>query len=1310
MCGQHGAAVVLARLRMRLCWKIAACCACALALLAGPAKAWSLEATLTADAHVSSSRPAVNSGSLSNLYVGAGYTALVQFDLSLLPAGTTPSQVSRAILRLYCNRVDTAGLISLQSVGASWGEYSVTYATTPPLSSVLQVFQVTQAGRYIAVDVTSVVQGWLTSPASNDGLALTAGTAAVQFDSKENDQTAHPASLDITLSSQGAQGPSGALGPAGPAGAVGAKGDNGSIGPVGPAGPSGGLTYQGSYTSRTNYGAGDIVTYNGSSYVSVAAGNHGNTPGLSAANWGLLAAGGAAGSGATTTSSSLSYQGAYVSTTSYSPDDVVVYLGSSYVSLSASNHGNTPSSSPAQWGVLALGGQGVVGPQGPAGVQGVSGDKGAPGLGYVGTYKSTANYGVSDVVGFQGSSYISLLASNHGNTPSSSPIQWGLLAQAQVGATGAMGTAGTTGATGPSGAQGPPGPAGPPGSSGAVGAQGLPGLTYQGVYASTTNYKLGDVVLWQGTSYTSLAASNHGSTPALNPEQWGVLSSQGPSGTVGAMGQQGSPGPQGIPGSVGPNGERGSQGEQGIAGQAGAQGILGQTGATGLQGPMGPQGVAGPVGMSFRGLYSSSTNYGIADGVTYSGAGYVSTQSSNLGNTPDLNPLQWTMFAAPGAAGAVGPAGLIGPVGQSGVQGLTGAIGPAGPAGATGAQGPSVANYTGVYSSATNYSLHDAVSYAGSTFVSLMGGNVGNTPDQAAQQWAVLVARGVAGRDGSAGLAGLTGSVGAAGIQGLTGLQGPPVSFRGSWSMAQSYAVGDGVSYSGSSYVAMGANVGRQPDMSPLYWALVAQSGSQGPTGPGGPQGLQGPTGYAGPAGPTGPLGPSGAPGPAGAGGTSGATGPAGPTGAPGATGSAGLTFRGVYQSAFNYAANDTVTYQGSTYLSTITGNQGHVPTENPSLWSVLAAQGLTGANGAPGTAGLQGATGPQGPQGLPGADGANGAAGMTGIAGLHFAGIFGSSANYALNDAVFYQGSTYISTVSNNVGQVPSTSSSWWSLVAQAGAAGATGPTGSPGSPGAAGVNGVAGPTGSAGTTGQQGAIGMNYRGGWTSGAGYQANDAVSFAGSTYLAALSNSSMQPDLYPSAWTVLAQKGDAGPTGPTGLAGGISIGTVTTGAPGSAAMVTNSGSSAAAVLNFSLPQGAAGANGTSGGGTGSPSSTSGLVFQSTYHSVSYLSTYYSVNGQSSGASELSGAVLTWVPGGCTATKLMVYSQQGNSINVTLREGGIGSLSNTALACTAAPNSACTATGSVSVTAGMFVDLIVTGANSTASAVWTVLACD
>ena len=64
-------------------------------------------------------------------------------------------------------------------------------------------------------------------------------------------------------------------------------------------------------------------------------------------------------------------------------------------------------------------------------------------------------------------------------------------------------------------------------------------------------------------------------------------------------------------------------------------------------------------------------------------------------------------------------------------------------------------------------------------------------------------------------------------------------------------------------------------------------------------------------------------------------------------------------------------------------------------------------------------------------------------------------------------------------------------------------------------------------------------------------------------------------------SIAAIKGDTGDQGPAGTNGTdgaaatIAVGTVTTGAAGSSATVTNSGSSSAATFDFAIPQGAAG---------------------------------------------------------------------------------------------------------------------------------------
>ena len=64
------------------------------------------------------------------------------------------------------------------------------------------------------------------------------------------------------------------------------------------------------------------------------------------------------------------------------------------------------------------------------------------------------------------------------------------------------------------------------------------------------------------------------------------------------------------------------------------------------------------------------------------------------------------------------------------------------------------------------------------------------------------------------------------------------------------------------------------------------------------------------------------------------------------------------------------------------------------------------------------------------------------------------------------------------------------------------------------------------------------------------------------------------------FTMKGETGTGAP-GPSGAAATISIGTVTTGAAGSQAQVTNAGTASAAVFNFVIPQGAKGADGAAG---------------------------------------------------------------------------------------------------------------------------------
>ena len=89
------------------------------------------------------------------------------------------------------------------------------------------------------------------------------------------------------------------------------------------------------------------------------------------------------------------------------------------------------------------------------------------------------------------------------------------------------------------------------------------------------------------------------------------------------------------------------------------------------------------------------------------------------------------------------------------------------------------------------------------------------------------------------------------------------------------------------------------------------------------------------------------------------------------------------------------------------------------------------------GTAGPIGPAGPAGPPGADGIDGVDGADGADGADALwNFTGAYGIGTSYAVGDIATYEGETWYRTDANggNVGDTPSTSSLFWTLLAQKG------------------------------------------------------------------------------------------------------------------------------------------------------------------------------------------------------------------------------------------------------------------------------------
>lgn len=95
---------------------------------------------------------------------------------------------------------------------------------------------------------------------------------------------------------------------------------------------------------------------------------------------------------------------------------------------------------------------------------------------------------------------------------------------------------------------------------------------------------------------------------------------------------------------------------------------------------------------------------------------------------------------------------------------------------------------------------------------------------------------------------------------------------------------------------------------------------------------------------------------------------------------------------------------------------------------------GPEGPAGAPGAAGATGPSGPQGPAGPKGNTGDTGPQGAAGPRGLSWQGPWSVSTAYAKDDAVSYNGSSYVASGTASAGLVPGTAPVW-QLLAQKGA-----------------------------------------------------------------------------------------------------------------------------------------------------------------------------------------------------------------------------------------------------------------------------------
>lgn len=170
------------------------------AVLASAAGASQIPAA--ADATITTKKAGKNSGGGSTLVVDAKSNALLRFDISDLPAGTTSGQVRKATLRLWVRSNPKPGSIAVGIVSGGWDEELVTAQSAPGfLPTGVTSILPTKGKTTLSLDVTDVVRSWVAG-APNNGLLIApevpGNALKVVFDSRES-QTGHAPTLDIEV-------------------------------------------------------------------------------------------------------------------------------------------------------------------------------------------------------------------------------------------------------------------------------------------------------------------------------------------------------------------------------------------------------------------------------------------------------------------------------------------------------------------------------------------------------------------------------------------------------------------------------------------------------------------------------------------------------------------------------------------------------------------------------------------------------------------------------------------------------------------------------------------------------------------------------------------------------------------------------------------------------------------------------------------------------------------------------------------------------------------------------------------------------
>jgi hypothetical protein len=637
--------------------------------------------------------------------------------------------------------------------------------------------------------------------------------------------------------------------------------------------PAGGIGYTGSAGAGFTGSAG----YTGSASTEVGYTGSAGTDGYT----------GSAGAG-------FVYRGEYVAGPTYVINDIVTYLGSTYICTG----GNTdPAVTPPVTGYWDL-----LVPKGESGYTGSAGTGGS-GDGYTGS----------------------------------------------AGADGYTGSAGADGYTGSAGADGYTGSEGYTGSAGSDGHS-----VYQGTYAYYRGYSVGDIVVWDSVFYVNTTGTNGNGFPVTeDPTNWIKLN--GSSGTNGYTGSAGENGYTGSEGGIGYTGSAGA-GFTGSAGN-GIQSDWTQTDNSSLDyiknkpalfdgnynsltnkptykeavstgtGPGGNNQADSLVLAGLNPTENIPSTYGgdliLKGGFGGSNSdlfGEVRIKSGTIGSNFEWHFTVDKKIKLPSGGDIVDSNGVSvlggsgnGYTGSFGDTGYTGSEGTVGYTGSTGI------NVIGEWTSGS-YSPGDIVTYNGVTYLCIAAWSY-YSPDYAYPNGSWEIISGPIGYTGSEGATGYTGS------EGYTGSVGQGFTFRYEWDSGTTYYAYDVVTYGGETFTVGGGGhvtevtAGLQPFYD-YFWTKIAAIGYTGSEGGIGYTGSEGAAGYT------------------------------GSEGAAGYTGSAGINFAGTWNIGNSYPVNSVVyrSADNNEYISIQDVPGSAIDIGNDSFWSLFLTSGSNGYTGSAGS------------------------------------------------------------------------------------------------------------------------------------------------------------------------------------------------------------------------------------------------------------------------------------------------------------------------------------------------------------------------